>query len=104
MSRWESGGRTERRQLLPSPLKVEEEAAPDKEVAMSTEGVSRPKLDLATICRGYGNPTLGNRGIGSRFHPLHQDWKEQVAKLISEGALEPLPEVPKPVGDDPVRV
>lgn len=68
---------------------------------MGTEEATRPKLDLATICREYRNPAPGNRGIRSRFHPLHKEWKEQVAKLISEGILAPLPETRRPVGDDP---
>lgn len=87
---------------MPSPLKVEEEVPPGKELVMSTEGAARPKLHLATICREYRSPTPGNRGSRSRFHPLHQKGKELVAKLISDGLLEPLPEVRKPVGDDPL--
>lgn len=99
--RWGSGGRRERRQSLPPREKAKKEVDASREAVMGTEATARPKLDLATIRREYRNPLPGNRGIRSRFHPLHQEWKEQVAELIKEGVLDPLPEARKPVGDDP---
>lgn len=68
------------------------------------EGESQ-NLILAAVCREHWSPQISNRGIRSRFHPQHREWKRSVGELVRAGVLQPLPETPHTAGErQPVRV